>query len=105
MDGTQVGVLHDPNQICLRRLLYSQNGVRLEAQIALEVLSNLANQTPKRLLAKEEISSLLVLADLTESDGARTESVGFLDPTAGRSALACGFRSKSLSVLIARARK
>jgi hypothetical protein len=41
MDGSQVGVLKEANQVSLRGLLQSKDGVALEAEVSLEVLSNL----------------------------------------------------------------
>ena len=42
----------------------------LEAEIDLEVLRDLTNQTLERKLADEELGVLLVLSDLTKSDSA-----------------------------------
>ena len=70
MDGAQVGVLKERNQICLCRLLQSHESRRLEVQFALVFLSNLSNQTHERKLAKEKLHAPLVPADLPESDGA-----------------------------------
>jgi hypothetical protein len=41
MDGSQVGVLKEANQVSLRGLLQCKDGVALEAEVSLEVLSNL----------------------------------------------------------------
>jgi hypothetical protein len=42
----------------------------LEPEIGLEVLRDLTNQALERKLADEELSALLILADLTQSDSA-----------------------------------
>ena len=43
VDGAQVGVLKQADQVGLRSLLKSSNGRRLETQIGLEVLRDLTN--------------------------------------------------------------
>jgi len=45
VDGAEVGILEEANQVRLRRLLQGHHGRRLEAQIRLEVLGDLANET------------------------------------------------------------
>ena len=69
MDGAEVGVLEERDEVGLDGLLESADGGALEAEVALEVLCNLTNQTLERELADEELSRLLVATDLTESDG------------------------------------
>ena len=69
MDGAEVGVLEERDEVCLNRLLESADGRALEAEVALEILCDLTNQTLERELADEELSRLLVATDLTESDG------------------------------------
>jgi len=44
-----------------------------------EVLSNFTNKPLEGKLSDKELSGFLVTPDFTESDGTRTESVGFLD--------------------------
>jgi len=83
MDGSQVGVLEETDQVGLGGLLEGQNGRALEAKVRLEVLRNLANQALEGQLADQELRALLVLADLAQSDGARAVTVGLLD-AAGR---------------------
>ena len=69
MDGTQVGVLEKSNEVRLGGLLEGEDGRRLEAEVRLEVLGNLADEALEGGLADEELRRLLVLADLTERDG------------------------------------
>lgn len=69
VDGAQVGVLKEGDEVGLDGLLKSTDGGALEAEVGLEVLSNLTNQTLEGELADEELSRLLVATDLTESDG------------------------------------
>lgn len=69
MDGAQVGVFEERDQVGLNGLLQSADGRALEAEVGLEVLSDLTNQTLEGQLADQELSRLLVATDLTESDG------------------------------------
>jgi histone H3 len=69
VDGAQVGVFEEGDQVGLNGLLESTNGGGLEAEVGLEVLGDLTNQTLEGELADQELSGLLVATDLTESDG------------------------------------
>ena len=67
VDGAQVGILEQGDEVSLSSLLESHNGRALEAEIVLEILSNLTDESLEGELADEKLSALLVLADLTES--------------------------------------
>jgi len=69
VDGAQVGVLEERDEVSLNGLLESTDGRGLEAEIGLEVLGDLADQTLEGELADQKLSGLLVATDLTESDG------------------------------------
>ena len=56
VDGAQVGVLEKADEVSLASLLQSHNCRRLEAEIGLEVLSNLSHQTLEGKLADEQLS-------------------------------------------------
>ena len=79
MDGTQVGVLKQTDEVSLTGLLESHDGRALEAEVCLEVLGNLTDQTLEGQLADEKLSGLLVSPDLTESNSSWPVSVGLLD--------------------------
>lgn len=81
MDGAQVGVLEEGDEIGLNRLLEGADGRRLEAEIRLEVLGNLTDETLEGQLADQELSRLLVATDLTESDGTFAKLVAGLVET------------------------
>jgi hypothetical protein len=68
VNGTQVGVLKESNQVSLSSLLQSKDGRSLETQVVLEILSNLTNKTLERKLADQEVRRLLVTTNLTKSD-------------------------------------
>lgn len=69
MDGAQVGVLEEGDEVGLDGLLKSTDGGGLEAEIRLEVLSNFTDKTLEGQLADQELSALLVTTDFTQSDG------------------------------------
>ena len=81
MDGAEVGVLKEGDEVSLNGLLKSADGGGLEAKIRLEVLGDLTNKTLERQLADEKLGRLLVATDLTESDGTRLVAVRLLDTT------------------------
>ena len=45
VDGAEVGVLEEPHEVGLTGLLESHHGGALEAEVGLEVLSDLPNET------------------------------------------------------------
>jgi len=93
VDGAQVGVLKQANQVGLGCLLQRQDGGALEAQVRLEVLRNLANQALEGQLADEQLRALLVLANLAarrtqqrEGPSARGARTKLGNANAGRNA-------------------
>ena len=97
VDGTQVSVLEQTDEIGLASLLQSHDGRALEAEISLEVLGDLTDQTLEGELADEQLSGLLVSPDLTESHCARPVSVGLLHSASGWSGLASSLGGQLLS--------
>ena len=97
MDGAQVGVFKETDQVSLRGLLEGHDSRGLEAKVSLEVLGNLTNQALERQLPDEELSALLVTPDLTESDGTGPVAMGLLDTTCSRGRLASCLGGKLLA--------
>ena len=87
MDGAQVGVFEKTNKVSFSSLLKGQDGTSLKAQIGLEILGDLTNQTLERKLADEQVGTLLVTTNLTESDSSRSVAMRLLDSSRGRSRL------------------
>ena len=69
MDGAQVGVFEERDEVGLNGLLESTDGGRLETEVRLEVLSDFTDETLEGKLPDQKLSGLLVTTDLTESDG------------------------------------
>ena len=82
VNGTQVGVLEEANEVSLRCFLESHDGGRLEPEVGLEILGNLPDKPLERKLANKELGALLVTPDFTKSYGTGPVPVGFLN-TAG----------------------
>jgi hypothetical protein len=97
VDSAQVGILEEGDEVSLDGLLESTDGGRLEAQVGLELLGDLTDETLEWELADEELSRLLVTTDLTESDGSWLVSVWLLDTTGRWGLFAGSLGSKLLS--------
>jgi len=96
VDGAQVGVLEEANEVGLGGLLEGEDGGSLEAQVGLEVLGDLADEALEGELPDEELGGLLVPADLAKGDGSRAVPVGLLDSTGGGGGLAGGLGGELL---------
>jgi len=97
VDGAQVGVLKERDEVSLNGLLESADGGRLEAEVRLEVLGNLTDEALEGELSDQELGGLLVPTDLTESDGSGLVSVGLLDTSSGWGGLSGSLGSKLLT--------
>ena len=83
VDGAQVGVLEQTDEVGLAGLLESHDSRGLEPQVSLEVLGDLSHQTLEGQLAEKELSGLLVPPDVAESHSPSPVSVGLLDSSSG----------------------
>ena len=88
VDGSEVGVLEEADEVSLRGLLEGSNGGRLEAEVSLEVLGDLANEALEGELADQKLGGLLVAANLTEGDRSGAVAMGLLDTSRCGGALA-----------------
>jgi len=96
VDGAEIGVLEQPDQIRLGCFLQRANGRRLEPQISFEILSDFPDQTLEWEFADEQLRRLLVPSDFSQSDGSWPVAMRFLDATSGRGALPRGFGGQLL---------
>ena len=86
VDGTQVGVLKEADEVSLTGLL-----VAMKAELwnlRSEILGNLSDKTLEGELADEKLGGLLVPSDLTEGNCSRPVPVWLLDSAGGRGRLA-----------------
>ena len=84
LDGSQVGVFEQGDEVSLRGFLKGHNSRRLESQVGLEVLGDFSDQSLEGQLSDQELGRLLVLSDFSEGDGTGPVSVGLLDTSSGR---------------------
>ena len=96
VDGAQVGVLKESNEVGFAGLLQGSDGRALEPQIGLEVLGDFTNQTLEGELADKQLSGFLVAPDLTKSDGTGLVAVGLLHTSGGWCALASSLSGQLL---------
>jgi hypothetical protein len=66
VNGTQVGVLKQSNEVSFQSLLEGKYSRALETTVQLELLSNLSYQTLEWHLANQKVSRLLVSPDLSK---------------------------------------
>ena len=88
VDGTEVGVFEQTNEVSLGSLLKSHDGGRLESQVGLEVLGDFSDETLEGQLTDEQLRRLLVTSDLAESNGSWTVTMWLLDSSGCWSRLA-----------------
>ena len=88
VDGAQVGIFEETDEVSLGCLLKGHDGRGLETEIGLEVLGDFTDQTLEGKLADEELCALLVTTDLTEGHGTGPVPVGLLDASCGRGGFA-----------------
>jgi hypothetical protein len=79
VDGSQVGVFEETDEVGLGGFLEGQDGGRLESQVVLELGGDLSNESLERQFPNEELGALLEFSDFSESDSAGSESVCLLD--------------------------
>merc|ERR1719289_730906 len=87
VDGTEVGILEQSHKISLTCLLKSSHCSRLEPQVSLKILCDLANQSLKGKLPDQQLGGLLVATNLTKSNCAWPVSMRLLHATSARSTL------------------
>ena len=84
VDGAQVGVIEEADEVGLGGLLEREDGGALEAQVGLEVLGDLADEALERELADQQVRGLLVPADLAVAHFAGVGSGGGVASVGGR---------------------
>merc|ERR1739848_569199 len=74
VDGAEVGVLEETDEVGFRGFLEGEDGAGLESEVLVEGVGDLSNESLERKLSKEEIGGLLISSDFSEGDGTRSES-------------------------------
>ena len=88
MDGAQVGVFEETDEVGFAGFLEGHDGGALEAQFSLEVLGDFPDQSLEGEFSDEELGALLVATDFTKSDGPRPVTMGLLHSSCSRCAFA-----------------
>ena len=77
VDGTQVGIIEQPDKVCLHCFLETQYCRQLEPQVCLVVLSNLSHQPLEGQLADQKCCGFLKVTNVLQSHGPHSVPVGF----------------------------
>ena len=85
VDGAEVGVFEESNEVGLGGFLEGEDGGRLESEVVLELRCDLTDESLEGKLSDEELGALLESSDFTESNCAWSESVWLLDAAGGGS--------------------
>ena len=97
MDGAQIGVFEETNQVSFRGFLQGSDSSRLESKVSLEVLSNFSHQSLEWELSDQQLGRFLVSSDLTKSNSSWSVTMRFLHSSCCWSALSCGFGGQLLT--------
>ena len=79
VDGAEVGVFEETDQVSLSGFLEGEDSGGLETKVVLELSSDLTDESLEGELSDEELGGLLETSDLAKSDGSWSEAVGLLD--------------------------
>lgn len=85
VDGAEVGVFEESNEVGLGGFLEGEDGGALESEVVLELRGDLTDESLEGKLSDEELGALLESSDFTESNCAWSESVWLLDAADGGS--------------------
>ena len=77
VNGAEIGIVKQPDKICLRCLLETQYRRRLESQVCLVVLGDLPHHPLERQLSDEQRRAPLEVTDVLQSRSSRSVPVGF----------------------------
>ena len=69
VDGAEVGVLEDADDVGLGGFLEGQKGLRLEPELMIHIGGDSPDQTLEGRLREEHVDRLLIPLDLTEDNG------------------------------------
>lgn len=79
MDGAEVGVFEQADEVSFNGFLEGEEGRALESELAVGLVGDVFHDSLERKLSDEEVSGSLVLSDLSDGHGSWSESVGLLD--------------------------
>ena len=97
VDGAQVGVFEEADQVSFGGFLKSHDGRALESEIGFEILGNFSDQSLEWKFSHEQFGGFLVSSDFSESDGSWSESMWLFDTTGGWGGFSGSFGGELLS--------
>jgi len=97
VNGTEICVLEESNQISLSSFLQGGYSTALEPQICFEILCDLTHETLEGKLTDQQLCALLILSDLPQRHRTWPESVRLLHATGRRSRFPGSLRGQLLS--------
>ena len=97
VNGTEISVFKESNQISLSSFLQRRHGTALEPKIGLEILCDLTNKTLERKFSDQKLRTLLILSDLPQGHCTWPETMRLLHTTGCRSRLPGSFCGQLLS--------
>ena len=96
VNGAQVGVFEEGDEVSLGSFLKGQNSGALESEFLLELVGDFSDESLEGKFSDEEVSWLLVFSDFSEGNCSGFESVGFLDTGGDGGALSGDFLGNQL---------
>merc|ERR1719281_1980940 len=90
MDGAQIRVFEQSNEVSLASFPKGTDGCGLKPQVSFKVLGNLTNQSLEWQFPDQQLSGLLVAADLPQSNCPWPVSVGLLHAPSTGCTFPCG---------------
>jgi hypothetical protein len=87
MDGAEIGVLKQTDEVCLRRFLQSSDGRALESKISLEILCDFTNKSLEGQLADEQLGGFLVPTNFSQGNSTGPVTMRLLHSSGRRRAL------------------
>ena len=97
MDGTQVGIFKETDQVCLRCLLQGHHSRGLEPKVSLEVLGNFTDEPLEGKFTDEELCALLIPSNLPEGNSSRPVPMRLFDSSRGWSRFTSSFGGQLLT--------
>ena len=97
VDGAQVGVFEEADEVGFGGFLERKDRGGLESQVGLEILGDFTDEALERELADQKFGGLLVLADFPERNGTRAVAVRLLDAAGRRGGLASSLGGELLT--------
>jgi len=79
MNGAEIGVFEESDQVSLGGFLESQNGRRLESGLGSNFVGDILNESLEGKFSDQKFGGFLELFDFSGGDGSRSEFVRLLD--------------------------